>query len=161
MLFRSGMVLWNAGLIRKELGAGYFMEQGLAPEIPKLYNEQDILNALCGDRVLFLDPIEVNPIIKQCEKWLGTKDFRGILEEKSMVFHYAGDNPWRSTRKAKCYDVWWEYAKRSPFYLEILEDTQSNLEDNYEEAMERSARMYQLILKLNEENTRLNEQQSS
>ncbi|MBR5968908.1 MAG: hypothetical protein IK016_01030, partial [Lachnospiraceae bacterium] len=36
--------------------------------------------------------------------------------------HFAGCNPWQSGPKNGLYRLWWKYAKKTPFYVELMEE---------------------------------------
>ena len=92
------------------------------------YNDQDVLNCVCEDKVKFID-----------DAWNVECDFRKrnipnlseILTEdeckrfynatKNIKFlHYWGlDKPWHEPSKTNA-DYFWKYARLTPFYEEIL-----------------------------------------
>ncbi len=88
------------------------------------YADQDTLNAIIGqrhgDRVCFLPPqynvfcdIDYSP-----EYNVSVYSQQQIKDSFSApaVYHYAGGNkPWRTNNVKHFYDIWWHYARKSPW----------------------------------------------
>ena len=88
------------------------------------------------------------------------------VKESAYIIHFAGDKPWNSENVH--FDIeklWWDYAKTTPFYLELLEeflldtlfetkvedyiykilDNRKKLEDGLEKAMEINRKLLGMI----------------
>ncbi|ATC36149.1 glycosyltransferase family 8 protein [Elizabethkingia anophelis] len=128
----SGTLLINSKLIREDQVIHQF--KNAATKNWK-YQDQDIINIVCKDKIKFLQP------------WFGVigtiseiiSDTRQIYYSKEEVefaiqygtIHYNGAKPWRQF----CYnfDIWWEYYRRSvyfdsKFYFDFYHSKQSDLD---------------------------------
>ena len=77
------------------------------------FPEQDILNIVCKDKVIYLDE-KYNYITKI----RGFKDlikyiFKKDNSEKIIIFHYAGVKPCNSLYDGKYYKLFWKYVDNS------------------------------------------------
>lgn len=107
--FNSGILLMNFDQLRKRNLSGRFLELLNKYQFDTIAPDQDYLNALCKDKVVYMDKtFDSMP----CEQ----KPF-----ENPKVIHYnLFDKPW-------CYDdisyedYFWKYAKESGFEDEIRE----------------------------------------
>lgn len=116
---------FNSGVLLMNLKA--FRENNLAKEINSLinnkftYQDQDILNLICKNKVLFL-PIEYNVTHSNFE--LAIKRSNDIFKiyskeellktSKPVILHYSGDKPWKGPVIRG--GIWWEEYKESSFY---------------------------------------------
>ena len=117
--FNAGVMLFNIAQIRKTHNFNTYMtavkEWNYEMEAP----DQDILNY-------------VHARIAHNQKY-SYNDVKNSVK----IIHFAGDKPWNNTN---ChYDIeqlWWDYAKKTPFYHSLLEQLQQNLmSDNTLEAI--------------------------
>lgn len=117
---QAGFLVMNSKAIRE---AG--LVQRFKDEAAKCYKyqDQDVLNVVCGRNVAIL-PYQWNVTTYVCQNLNlcqtygeGKADVWPVLKmtEKSTI-HYNGQKPW----KGWCvnFDIWWEYYRRSPFYDE-------------------------------------------
>lgn len=108
------------------------------------YQDQDILNITCRDRITYL------PLINNVPAHLTRKDFKrywleGLYTEEQckmaweapVILHYTGEKPWnnRGTHKAK---AWWDYV-----------NTQEELQKLFCEKKVKNRRNYGMIGKIN------------
>ena len=63
-----------------------------------------------------------------CEDYVIYNNNREIKENVSIM-HFAQQNPWDMGRKNEAFKIWWEYARRTPFYHEILEECYCKAEE--------------------------------
>lgn len=117
---QSGFIMLNLALIRQD---------GLTDKLVEVatkkwkYQDQDTLNIVCHDRVLFLPP-KYNMTdysfyygIKEQAKWneLYTKqEFKEGVTDGNL--HFNGHKPWR--KWSVNFDIWWEYYRISPVFDE-------------------------------------------
>lgn len=123
--FNSGVLLINCKKFREEkikekcLTTLHRIKTPIAPD-------QDILNVSCNKKVKFL-PFKYNfewsPPIHN-KNYINTipsihhQDFLEA-EKNPIIIHYTGDKPWKFPHF--CYaNIWWHYARQTPFYEEIL-----------------------------------------
>ncbi len=106
----SGMLLMNLKAMREEKFSKRFLELLTKYHIDCIAPDQDYINSICHGRILYLD--ECWDVMPQQGKPLYTNP---------KIIHYnLFDKPW-------CYDgvqyedYFWKYAKRSPYYNEIIQ----------------------------------------
>lgn len=117
---QSGFIMLNSALIRRD---------GIVDEFVKVaskkwkYQDQDTLNLVCRDRVLFLSPkynmtdYSFYYAIKEPAKWLAQYTIEEFDEGvRCGNLHFNGHKPWR--KWSVNFDIWWEYYRKSPVYDE-------------------------------------------
>lgn len=119
--FNAGLMLWNIEALREE---GYCFEtyMNLAKELDYrlLAPDQDLLNYTHWNRLKFVDEYQYDLFSRMAYR-------SGIhyeeVKEETTIIHYAGMKPWEG--EYVHYDIeqlWWDYAKKTPFYQELLEE---------------------------------------
>ena len=96
------------------------MKEALAHKEELVFHDQDLLNYLFWNDVKYVDAEKFN---------LAARTAYNIgydvswVREHTAILHYAGPKPWRHKEvRYKLEQFWWEYAKKTPFYTELLED---------------------------------------
>ena len=124
--FQSGVCLMNVKQMVKENLAEKLFNKLVELKNPS-FVDQDVLNAVCQERVLFLDlkwNVEYH-IPLWHKNWMSEMPVSLLYDyiesrENPYIIHFAGcKKPWQNTG----YDMgeyFWKYAKNSPFYEEIL-----------------------------------------
>lgn len=141
--FQAGVLVFNTAAMR-EL---HSIEEWLrfASDSRYIYNDQDILNAECEGRVVFLD-----------DGWNVMTDCAGRIanvftfapapvyeayakaRECQKIIHYAGfEKPWK-TKGCDMSSLYWRYARETPFYERMIrlfclsagEDDSSSFDDH-------------------------------
>ena len=89
--------------------------------------DQDVLNLFCQGKVKYIDNkwnVDVNPIAMKvvpsapAAMW---KEYRAN-RDNAYIYHFAGaDKPWSDPALDKA-DIFWDAAKKTPWYEIILED---------------------------------------
>ncbi len=118
--FNAGVLLMNLKKLREKVSLEYFVQQALRLKDYLTYHDQDLLNYLFHDDVVYADEKRFNLIIRPACNSGYTYD-----EVKSMavILHYAGPKPWRHEEVRYGLErFWWEYAKKTPYYVGLLED---------------------------------------
>ncbi len=93
------------------------------------YPDQDLLNYCHYQDTLFVDPFLYNLNARY-----GYDDYNihyDELKQRGVIIHYASSKPWRGNFLH--YDIewlWWEYAKHTPFYRQLLEALRENIMDS-------------------------------
>ncbi|MBO5038346.1 MAG: glycosyltransferase [Alphaproteobacteria bacterium] len=115
--FNSGVMLFN---IKKCLREDYqikFMD--VAQRNNKYFNDQNVLNAVLQNDVKFLDinwNVQLNftcPLVV-----LNMNEFSNL-----HILHFCSRfKPWQRSFEERYDDIWWKYARKSPFYEIILRD---------------------------------------
>ncbi len=117
---QSGFIVLNNKLIIKDNLTEKFKE--LAKRKLK-FQDQDILNIACKDRVLFLS-LEYNMTNYSFEYALRyPSTLKSLFSDKQIQLakkygnlHFNGAKPWKSY--CVNFDIWWEYYRKSPFFDE-------------------------------------------
>lgn len=90
--------------------------------------EQDILNLFFKEEVSYLDydwnfHVKNGGYVAIVEQFMPEKlkrDYRRI-EKNPKIIHFAGEyKPWHGT-EGNFFNIWWEYARKTPFYELILQ----------------------------------------
>ena len=90
-----------------------------------IFQEQCALNVFFKDKILKLPPIwnfELDPLIihnyDKCEYIYQYQKY----ETEAKIFHFLGLNkPWFNAKEYKA-NIWWNYARQTPFYEEMLQN---------------------------------------
>ena len=127
--FNSGVVLFNIRQIRAESGFQNFSNAlGRVVRLP----DQDILNVVCKNRVLYLDPawnVQAFAYTRENFKRLPAdkKSFFEDARQRAALIHYTFIiKPWFHP---DC-TGWWALARQTPFYEEIVSDFLLNPQRN-------------------------------
>ena len=121
--FQAGVLLFNVAAMKHF----HSQEEWLSlASVPYLYNDQDILNSHCEGRVkyvdfawnMMIDSGRLDAVISFSPAWV----HQAYLDsrENPKIVHYAGAvKPW-SDPTCDFADVFWRYARRTPFYEELI-----------------------------------------
>lgn len=124
--FQAGVLLLNTAAMRAAHTMDEWLEFASEPDL--IYNDQDVLNAHCEGRVVFLDPAW--DVMHDCFDRLNTvfsfapaEVYRAYLDSRSRakIIHYAGGiKPW-NTPDCEWASEYWRYARMTPFYERLLD----------------------------------------
>lgn len=114
--FNAGVMLWNMEQLRKRYSFDDFMKAAKELGYELQFADQEILNYLLYDKVLYCSNKQYNYITH------GEERITDLASDEAIILHYAGCNPWQNGQKNELYRIWWEYAKKTPFYMELLEE---------------------------------------
>ena len=107
--FNSGVLLMNLKEIRKFKLLDTFVNMMVKYNFESPMVDQDYLNNICRKRVKLLP-----------NGWNKESVPGQELEGELYIKHYAfGNKPWK-TKEVEYFDLFWNYAKKSAFYDEIL-----------------------------------------
>ncbi|MCM1387191.1 MAG: glycosyltransferase family 8 protein [Bacillus sp. (in: Bacteria)] len=119
--FNSGVLLFN---IEKLASDGFYYQ--IYAEILKKYSDiyikypdQDILNLLFCDKTKYMNRIQYNyaPFFYQNHDKKNFYNTTEALQEHCRIVHMiSATKPWENIRITAADELWWEYAKRTPFY---------------------------------------------
>ena len=124
--FQAGVLLLNTAEMRKLHSLPEWLR--LSSNSSFIYNDQDVLNAQCQGRVTYLD-WSWN-VIHDCDTRLErifshapANAYYDYLQSRKQprIIHYAGFiKPWND---ASCdlADVYWSYARQTPFYESLIQ----------------------------------------
>ena len=123
--FQAGVLVLNTLEMRKSYTIDQWLE--FASDTRYIYNDQDVLNAYCKGRVVFL-PYEWNVMI-DCGGRIGSifslapaKEYDAFLDSRTheKIVHYAGfEKPWKMSGCDR-FELYWEYARCTPYYEKLL-----------------------------------------
>ena len=119
--FNSGMILYNLAALRPDYSFRTYMDTARELHYAIEYPDQDLLNYCHYQDTLFVDPFLYNLNARY-----GYDDYNihyDELKQRGVIIHYASSKPWRGNFLH--YDIewlWWEYAKHTPFYRQLLEE---------------------------------------
>lgn len=124
VFFNAGVLLFN---IPKLLADGfcYAVYADILKRYPNIkieYPDQDMLNLLFCDKTKYMNRTKYNysPLYYSMND---TEYAYNSLEELkkncSIVHMISGTKPWTNVSKTVVDDLWWEYAMRTPFYLDM------------------------------------------
>lgn len=119
-IFYAGNIILNS----KEIRAAKLKEKFMSMiENRYRFQDMDILNITCKDKVEFLPPsfcvttyfCQNNILNHEALKSIWTESEISDASRKGIV-HYNGPKPWNSY--CPNFDIWWEYYRRSPIFDE-------------------------------------------
>lgn len=110
--FNSGVLLMNLKLLRSNFDVDILFNFIANHGENLKYHDQDTLNALFYDKVIYADWHIYNQTIlhirNKAEAQLRLKD--------AAVIHYAGsDKPWKHDYKSWYFDLFWKFARRAGY----------------------------------------------
>ena len=124
--FQAGTLLLNLAEFRKAFSMKDILDMAASKEWQLL--DQDILNKLCEGRVKYIDMswnvvynygnVRVDKIFRLAPQW----QYKMYMESRKhpKLIHFAGpEKPWQYP-DCDFGEVFWEYARKSPFYECIL-----------------------------------------
>ena len=121
----SGFLVLNLARLRREKTYEVWREQARREEYA--FPDQDLLNATCRGRIIYLP-------VKYCVYHIIYYWYRiGLVSPQELhdlkynaaVLHYARKpKPWKNKNKDSWNRLWWEYAKLTPFYESLLAELQ-------------------------------------
>lgn len=123
--FQAGVLVLNTAEMRKLHPFETWLE--LASNSEYLYDDQDILNAECHGRVRYLDTawnvmVNCGNRFRKVFSFAPAKMFDDFMSayENPRIVHYAGyEKPWKPG-PCDMEELYWSYARRTPFYEQLL-----------------------------------------
>lgn len=119
LYFNTGTMLLNLKKIREEFSFAKWME--LAEKyLPYLFApDQDLVNIAFYGKVKYVDEYKYNMFGKLAHNQGLTLDW---VRANNTIIHYGGRKPWiHEAYRYSLERLWWEYAKLTPFYTDLLE----------------------------------------
>lgn len=118
--FNAGMMLWNIDELRGRYCFEDYMRLAEELDYRMVAPDQDLLNFMHWKQVKFLDEYKYNLFSKMA--YNHDVHYEDVKRE-TCIIHFAGMKPWEG--EYIHYDIeklWWNYAKLTPFYAELLEE---------------------------------------
>lgn len=126
MYFQAGVLLLDVQKLKSIDFTSKCIEKLKEIKRPQLV-DQDIMNSLFDGNykninmewnVLWGIPYKEKNLDKQLPKEIYNEYF--LAREKAYIVHYASDlKPWKNP-DIELADIWWQYARQTPFYEEII-----------------------------------------
>lgn len=119
--FNAGMMLWNIEAMRGRYTFKGYMdlakELGFKMQAP----DQDLLNYMHWQQVKFLNEYQYNFYARLAYS-LGIHYEEAKRE--AAIIHFVGMKPWQGGAYVHfdTEQLWWDYAKLTPFYMELMEE---------------------------------------
>ena len=118
--FNSGVMLMNIEKMRTKYSLAYYLDAMEKWDYKMEAPDQDILNWVHWKNVGYVD-YKVYDLFSRVAHNQGMT-YADVMRDVAII-HFAGYKPWESSNFH--YDIekiWWEYAKCTPFYTELLEE---------------------------------------
>jgi len=125
----SGFLVMNLTRLRQEKTYEVWVEQSRLEHYAN--PDQDLLNATCRDRILYL-PVKYNVgsyMFHWKRRYVIPSRDQHDLKFNAVLLHYICEQkPWKyKNQKASWRNrLWWEYAKLTPFYESLLAELKGN-----------------------------------
>ena len=123
--FNADVMLFNVQEIRKTHNFNTYMKAVEEWDYDMEAHDQDIINYVHGYKASYIDYMEYNLFARIAHNQKYTYE---DVKNNVIIIHFAGDKPWDNTN---CHfdieQLWWDYAKKTIFYNELLEKMQQNL----------------------------------
>ncbi|MCL2416545.1 MAG: glycosyltransferase family 8 protein [Bacteroidales bacterium] len=114
--FSAGVLVFNTELFRNNVKFEDMMLLEGQRDLP--FADQEILNIVCENKVQYAS-MDWNVMCGKCEAYKNPK-----------IIHYVWDKPWKSFFKTKRGKYFWNYAKKTPFYdIVVQQSKKKNLKD--------------------------------
>ena len=153
--FCSGVLLLNLAKLKERYTFDAYMDIFHSISDKVLFPDQDLLNYAHYKQVKFVDEIQFGLFAQAAHNMGMTYE---EVRSNVSILHFAGQaKPW--TNNLVRYDIeeiWWDYAKDSPFYIELLETVFYNsvksrfVEDKFQELVDENNALKDLLGKCQE-----------
>ena len=120
LYFNSGLMLWNIAALRGKYSFEDYMQLAADLHYKILAPDQDLLNYMHWKHVKYIDEYRYNLFGRIAHSHGVTYE---DVKKETCIVHFAGYKPWSG--EYVHYDIeqlWWDYAKFTPYYHELLED---------------------------------------
>ncbi|NLQ13362.1 DUF4422 domain-containing protein [Olsenella sp. KGMB02461] len=123
--FQAGVLLLNIKAMRDFMSLDEWLER--ASDDSYIYNDQDVLNSCCEGHVKYIDQswnvmIDCFNRIQDVFSFAPAGIFQAYNQARNheLIVHYAGaDKPWNNPYCDRS-QLYWYYARQTPFYEELL-----------------------------------------
>lgn len=119
--FNAGMMLWNIAALRGNYNFQTYMELAQKLEFKLQAPDQDLLNYMHWRQVKFLNEYRYDCYAR----WAYSLGVRyEEAKEAISIIHFVGAKPWQGGDYVhyELEQLWWDYAKLTPFYIELMEE---------------------------------------
>lgn len=135
--FQAGVLVLNLAQLRNLHNVQEWLSMADVPQY--IYDDQDILNSCCQGRVVYLDNswnvmINCDGRIKRVFSYAPAAVFDSFMRAYSLpkIVHYAGyEKPWKSGG-CDLDELYWRYARLTPFYERLIDALSTSSLTQYE-----------------------------
>lgn len=118
--FNAGITLFNLSALRPFYNFAYYMDTAKKLDYKIQFPDQDLLNYCHWNEVLLFDENKYNLYARRAYTDQGAT--LHSVKQTSHVVHFATAKPWQGNCfHCELEQLWWDYAKQTPFYAEFLE----------------------------------------
>ena len=118
--FNAGITLFNLSVLRPFYNFAYYMDTAQKLDYKIQFPDQDLLNYCHWNEVLLFDENKYNLYARRAYTDQGAT--LQSVKQTSHVVHFATAKPWQGNCfHCELEQLWWDYAKQTPFYTEFLE----------------------------------------
>lgn len=124
--FNAGLTLFSLEDLRPNYCLAAYMDAAKQLDYKIQFPDQDLLNYCHHGQVLFFDSRYYNLYARRAytDLHLGHED----VKNDTIVIHYATAKPWQgNSLHCGIEQIWWDYAKQTPFFHELAEETLSEI----------------------------------
>lgn len=116
----AGFMLWNIKRMRERYNFSTYLQAFEDWNYEMSFPDQDIINYVHWKNVGYVD-------YEKYDLCAGIAHVQGVTYEHAKehvaVIHYTGEKPWENKNyHFPIQQLWWDYAKKTPLYMELLED---------------------------------------
>jgi len=116
--FNSGVLLMNLSLLRRNFEIRKLFDFISMKGERLKYHDQDALNALFYDKVIYVDWHIYNQTILH----IHDQDEANERLNQAAVIHYAGpDKPWKYNYQSWYFELFWKYARRAGYKRQYVQ----------------------------------------
>jgi lipopolysaccharide biosynthesis glycosyltransferase len=120
--FNAGVLLFNNSEFSKTYSLGQVFKTVLARKYS--FNDQDVLNILCENRVFYL-PMAWNVMANAAGGKEIPARFRVDYRTARLnpkIIHNTFDKPWKKIYLSERWERFWKYAKNTPFFHDMIQN---------------------------------------
>lgn len=129
--FQAGVLLLSTAAMRATMSTDQWLAE--AGNTDYIYNDQDVLNSVCEGRVRYLDQrwnvmINCDNRFENFFSYAPADVYNDFMRAYSdpCITHYAGfQKPWNMVR-CDCAQLYWSYARLTPYYEELMSKLAGN-----------------------------------
>ena len=120
LYFNAGITLFHLNALRPAYNFAYYMDIAKQLDYKIQFPDQDLLNYCHWNETLFFNENKYNLYARRAYTDLGLT--LQNVKDTVHVIHYATSKPWNGNcLHCDIEQLWWDYAKLTPFYNEFLE----------------------------------------
>ena len=118
--FNAGVMLWNIAGMRGKYGLEGYLQVAEELDYCMLAPDQDLLNLVHWQEAKILDETRYNLFARLA--YNHDIHYEEVKEQVAIV-HFPGYKPWNgASLHFDIEELWWDYAKITPFYIEFMEE---------------------------------------